>query len=113
MKTPLPGNTSPIKSFGTGREKMDIYGAIPLSQKDVQRVQTEAAVEALKHEQELTAPIKSFKIPLAEFGCGGSMGVTNPAITRAVADWEAKTKALFAPFKTGEIQSTSAIKTLH
>jgi hypothetical protein len=115
-KTPLPAasmKTPPIKTFGTGLEKIDVFGAIPLSQEDVERSQTEARTENLKHERELRTPIKSFKVAQAEFGCGGSMGVTSPAIARAVADWDAKQKALFAPFKVPEITSTSPIKTLH
>jgi hypothetical protein len=109
-KSPAP---SPIRTFGTGQEKMDVYGAIPLSPEDVQRVQAEAKKAALEHEAELRAPIKSYQTAQPEFGCAGSMGVTDPAVARAVADWDAKQEALFRPFRIGEITSTSPIKTLH
>jgi len=99
-----------IKTVGveTGIER---YGGIPRTKEEVQIGIQQARNEREEHEKEISAPIKSYNQGVgSSFGSQmGGIGLTDPAIARGVAQWDAEQRALFAPFKVGEIRSTSPI----
>ena len=115
MKTSeaLPIPIIPIKTYGTGREGPEIYGALAITEKRAHQIVEEARDEAMEHEKEISVPILTFNK-----GAGSSfssqmngIGLTDPAIIRGVQELERRQKELFAPFKVVEIRSTSPIKT--
>lgn len=107
-------NAGDIKTFGSGKESMAIYGAVPLSRERIQAVQEEAKKETLEHEKEVTAPILSFQSKRTEFGSTmGALGLTDPAIIRGVQEWERRQRELFAPFKVDVTSGTLPVKTFH
>ncbi len=114
-KTPATMKTlkmSPIKTYGTGLESMSIYGAVPLSSERIQQIQAEAKKEALAHEKEMTALIQLHSKSAGSPPMNGYWG-TDESTKRAVADWEARQKALFASIAApaGSTMSHAPIKT--
>lgn len=106
-------NVRSVKTYGTGKEGPELYGAIPISKERAQQIAQETQAEALKHEKEI-APIKSYNQGRTEFGATmGGLGITDPKIIRDIQQWDAKQRALLEPLKIREIPSTSPIRTFH
>jgi hypothetical protein len=117
MKKPaLPG----VKTFGTGLEKMDVYGALPLSRERIQIGTQEAKRDAEVHEKEITAPIKSYSQGArTEFGATmGGIGISDQEFQRRTVQWEREQRSLFADRNSintilPNANGTSAIQTFH
>ena len=73
----------PPKTFGTGLESPNIYGALPLSKERVAEIQREIVEEEEARAKE--APIKTFKAGKQQFM---GIGLTDPHIKDLVAEWE-------------------------
>ena len=109
-----PSVASPIKTYGSGEEPQGtVYNNMPISKERIQVVAQEAEIEAQAHEKEVSTPIRTFNQGTrTQFGATmGAFGLTPPSVTNAVQEWERRQRELFAPFKVGEIRSTSPIKT--
>ena len=90
--------TPPIKTFGTGQEGPDIYGAIPISAKRVAEIQEEIKAKAEAEEEREKAAIKTYERALLSQGLPrqqfNGLGPTDPAIKKTVEEWEREQKAL-------------------
>ena len=100
MKTPQ----TPVKTFGAEKAPH----SLPISQERSRKIRRESLAELAKYEEEI-APIKSHNQETRQEFRG--VGLSDPKIALSVAIWEREQKALFSPFITGEIQSTSPIRT--
>ena len=102
----VPVTQSPIFTVGAEHDP-GIYGALSLSPARVREVMAEAKAAETLHEKEVSVPIETYKGPGSP---AGGVGLVDFNFRQKILNWEAQ-RVLFAPFKTGEVQSTSPIKT--
>jgi len=92
----------PPKTFGTGLESPNIYGALPLSKERVAEIQEEIAAEEAARAKEV--PIKTFNTGKQQFM---GIGLTDPKIKNATAQWESEQRALLQSSYASPIANAS------